>query len=86
MRNPPRTTIINRIITLNEQRLIGPLGILKVPTMIWIRLHSISFALTVWIDQCSGDKITVRHGMGVRKGKRISEDGLDGTPNLQQRW
>jgi hypothetical protein len=84
MRNPPRATIIDRIIALDKQRLIRPLRILKVPSMIRIRLDSVRLALAVRIDQRSGNKVAVRHGMGVRKGERISEDGLDGTPNLQQ--
>lgn len=84
MRNPSCTTIIQRIIALDKQRLIRPLGILEVPTMIWIWLDSVRLARAVRIDQRSGNKVTVRDGMGIRKGKRISEDGLDWAPDLEQ--
>jgi hypothetical protein len=83
MRNPSCTTIIQRIIALDKQRLIRPLGILEVPTMIWVRFDGVRLSCTIRVDQRSGNKVAVRHGMGIRKGKRISEDGLDGTPDLK---
>jgi hypothetical protein len=82
MRNPSCTTIIQRIKALDKQRLIRPLGILEVPTMIWVRFDGVRLTRTVRVDQRSGNKVAVRHGMGIRKGKRISEDCLDGTPDL----
>jgi hypothetical protein len=51
--------------------------------MIWIRLDSVRLARAVRIDQRSGNKVAVRHGMGICKGERISEDGLDGAPDLK---
>jgi len=84
MRNPPRAAVINGIITLNKQRLIRSLRILKVPPMSRIWLDGVRLAFAVRVDQCSGDEVTVGHGMGVCKGERISEDGFDGTPDLEQ--
>jgi hypothetical protein len=51
--------------------------------MIWVRFDGVRLTRTVRVDQRSGNKVAVRHGMGIRKGKRISEDGLDGTPDLK---
>ena len=82
MRNPSCKTIIQRIITLDKQRLIRPLGILEIPTMIRVWFDCVRLSRTVRVDQRSGNKVAVRHGMGVRKGKWISKDGLDGTPDL----
>jgi hypothetical protein len=84
MRNPSCTTIIQRIIALDKQRLIRPLSILEIPTMIWIWLDSVRLARAVRIDQRSGNKVAVRNGMSIRKGKRISENGLDWAPDLEQ--
>jgi len=83
MRNPSCTTIIQRIIALDKQRLIRPLGILEVPTMIWVRLDCVRLARAIRVDQRSWNEIAVRHGMGVRQGERISEDGLDWAPDLK---
>jgi hypothetical protein len=82
MWNPPRATIIHGIITLDKEWLIRPLSILKVPSMIRVRPDCVRLALAVWIDQCGGNEVAVWHGMGVCKTEWISEDGLDGTPNL----
>lgn len=84
MRNAPRAAVIDRVIALDEQRLVGPLRILEVPSVAWIRLDGERLALAVWVDQRSGDKVAFRHGVGVCEGERVSEDRLDGAPNLQQ--
>jgi hypothetical protein len=83
MRNSPCATIIDGIVAFDEKRLIRALSILKIPSMVWIRLHSVSLAFTVRIDQCSGNQVRFRNRMSVRKGEWVSEDGFDGTPNLQ---
>jgi len=83
MRDPPRTTIINRIITLNEKRLVRPLRVLEIPTMIRVRLHGVGLAFAVWIDQGGWDEVAVGDGIGVCEGEGISEDGFDGTPDLE---
>jgi hypothetical protein len=56
MRNSPLATIIQRIIALDEQRLIMPLRIFKVPSMVRIRLDRVRLALAVGIDQRSGTR------------------------------
>jgi hypothetical protein len=82
MRDSPRATVIDRIVTLDKHRLIRPLRVLEVPSMIRIRLDRVCLSLAIRVDQCSGDKVALGHGMGVRKRERVSEDGLNGTPNL----
>jgi hypothetical protein len=83
MRNPSCTAVIQRIIALDKQRLIRPLGVLEVPTMVRIWLDCVRLSRAVRIDQRSRNKVAVRHGMSVRQGERISEDGLDGAPDLK---
>lgn len=68
MRNPSRATIIDRIITFDEQWLIGPLAILEVPPMVRIRLNSVSLAFAVGVDQRCGDKVALGRGMCIGKG------------------
>lgn len=84
MRDPPRAPIIERIVAFDEQRFIGLLRVLEVPPMVRIRLDGVRLALAVWVDQRCGDEVAVWHGVCVGNGERISEDGLDGTPDLQQ--
>jgi len=82
MRNPPRATIINRIVALDKKGLVRSLCVLEVPPMAWIRLDGVRLAFAVGIDQRGGDEVAVRHGVGVCESERISEDGLDGTPDV----
>lgn len=75
-------TIIDRIITLNKQDFIGFLSILKVPSMTSIGFDSPRLINTIRVNPCSGNKVTLRYGIGVRNAERISEDGLNRTPNV----
>lgn len=84
MRNSPCTAVVQRIIALDEQRLIRSLCVLKVPSMIRISLNSISLTFAVRIDQCSGHKVAVRNRMRVRECQRISKDSLDRAPDLSR--
>jgi hypothetical protein len=84
MWNPPCATIIQRIVTLDKKRLIRPLSILEVPSMIRIWLNRVCLAFTVRINERSWNKVALWHGMGIRNGEWIFEDGLDGAPDLQQ--
>jgi hypothetical protein len=82
MRDPPRTTIINRIITLDEKRLVRSLSILEVPAMVWVWLHCVGLAFAVGIDQGGWDEVAIRDGIRVCESEGVSEDGLDWTPDL----
>lgn len=82
MRNAPRAPILKRIIALDEQRFVGPLGVLEVPAVIGVRLDRVRLPLPVWIDQLGGDQIAIGYGMRVGKGEGISEDGFDWAPDL----
>jgi hypothetical protein len=83
MRDPPRPSIINRIIALNKQRLIRPLRILEVPAMARIRLDDVRLAAPVGVDQCGRDEVAVGDGVRVGEGEGVAEDGFNGAPDLK---
>ena len=78
----PPGAILEGIIALEEQRLVGLLSILEIPPMVRVRLHHPRLVSAVWIHPCSGNEVAVGHGTGVCDRERVPEDGLDGTPNL----
>jgi len=82
MWNPPRDTVGDGIIALDEKRLVRSLRVLEVPLVLGIRLDSVGLAVTVWVNQRGGNEIALVYGIGVREGEGVSEDGLDGTPNV----
>jgi hypothetical protein len=84
MRDSLGPTIIDRIITLDKQDVIRLLSILKVPSMTRVGFDSPRLINAIRINPCSGDKVALRYRIGVRNTERISEDGLNRTPNLHQ--
>jgi len=82
MRDPPRAPIINGIVTLDEQRLVGPLRVLEIPLVVGVGLDGVGLALAVGVDQLGGDEIGVGYGVSVGQGEGVSEDGFDGAPDI----
>lgn len=82
VRVPPGAAIGNRIKVLEQHRLVRALGILIVPHVVWVLLAGDFLVDSVGIDHGNRDEILVIHGTGIADSKRVSQDGLDGTPYL----
>jgi hypothetical protein len=85
VRNSPGASIVQRIVALNQQRLIGPLGVLVVPPVAGARAHGVRLAFAVGVDQLGGNEIRVGNGIRVGRRERVPEDGLDRAPDLQHK-
>lgn len=82
MRHTPRPTINLRIKALNQRHQIRSLRISVIPLNIRIGLDGIRLAFPVRVDELDGYKIAIWDGVRVCYRQRISEDCLDGTPDI----
>lgn len=82
MRHPSRPPIRLGVKTLDQSHQLRRLPIPEEPLDPWIRLDRVRLSLTIRIDQLHRHEVAVWHGVRVRHGEGIFQDGLDRTPDV----
>ena len=58
------------------------MAIKVVPFVLWIGSHSVGLAFSSWIDEGNSNEIRVWDRMGISDSQRVFQNGLDGSPNV----
>jgi len=82
MRYSPRSTIRLRIEALDEDNLLRSLRVQVIPFVSWSWPDCISLALTIRVDEFDRNEFIVLYSVRGSNTKRIFEDGLDRTPDI----
>lgn len=74
--------LVDRVETLDQRHLARRLRVLEVPPVGRVRLDGEGLALAVRVDQLGGDEVGLGDRLGVGVPQRVSVDGLDGAPDV----
>jgi len=77
-------TIRQGIEALEEQNLVGSLGILEVPPMVLVGLNATYFDYAAWEMDGHDDQVVIVDRLGVENAKGVLIDRLDGSPCLNK--